>query len=480
MKKNIRNIIKYILLVPFLFQFISCEDPLEEKVYSQLAPGNYLNTEEGIKAALNGVYDQFFNRWHYRYRMYMDIFEAGYGYNEEGSFEARYAEIHEQFLWTETDNQAADNWNDYYNIIREANIVLDNLEKGDFNESLVNDIKPEALALRGYAYAQLYRYYGPTPIFVSSEPEEEKKARASEDEMLNRIESDLSDAIAGLPPEQDEFGRITKGGALAILCKHYLNTKQWQKTVETADQIINLDIYSLQPNYQDIFAYDNERNSELILTIPCDVNNASDNANMGLGIPKDYPLKPNQNTWAARLYAYDKFMDSFAENDERDDDIILEYVNTFGDTVKGYGNDKSLLMFKYGPDPNAVSVSGGLDIPVIRYADILMSKAEALNELNGPNQESIDLINMIRDRAGVDPVALADFASKTELRDHIFQERMWEFYYERKSREDMIRHGTFISSAQERGLNAKDYHRLYPIPQSEVQANPNIEQNPGY
>ena len=478
--KTKAHILKYILIILLLFQAAGCEDPLEEQIYSQLAPGNFLTTEEGINAALNAVYMELFDRWHYRYRMLVDIFEAGYGYNEGGSFEARYAEVHEQFLWTSTSYQPQDNWGDYYTLIRNANIVLDNIDLGDFSDDLKKRVRAEALALRGYAYAQLYRYFGPTPIFETAESEELKKARATEAEMIDRIESDLTNAINDLPMDQADWGRITKGGAMAILCKHYLNTKQWSNTNTIAQQIIDLGKYSLQTTYQDVFDYQNEQNDEIMVVIPCDVSNQADNANMGLTIPKDYPLEPNQATWAARLYAYDWFIDSFDENDERDDDIVLEYVNSSGDTVKGYGNDKSLPMFKYGPDPNAVGVNGGLDIPILRYADILLSKAEALNELNGPTQESIDLINMVRNRAKVDPIQLADFGSKADLRDHIFQERMWEFYYERKSREDMLRYGNYISFAQDRGVSAKDHHVLYPIPQSEVDANPNVVQNPGY
>jgi hypothetical protein len=103
-----------------------------------------------------------------------------------------------------------------------------------------------------------------------------------------------------------------------------------------------------------------------------------------------------------------------------------------------------------------------------------------LNEINGPNQESIDLINDIRIRAGVGTYDLLDFASKDELRDAIFQERQWEFFIECKSREDMRRYGNFISDAQDRGKAAQDYMELYPIPQTEIEANPNCEQNPGF
>ena len=118
-------------------------------------------------------------------------------------------------------------------------------------------------------------------------------------------------------------------------------------------------------------------------------------------------------------------------------------------------------------------------MPVIRYADILLSRAEALNELNGPSQEAIDLINQVRNRAGATPLDLADY-NQTTLREAILQEREWEFYFEQKAREDQIRHGVFIERAQARGKNAQEFRRLFPIPQVELDANSLLEQNPGY
>jgi len=474
------NILKYILVLPFLFAVSGCEDVLEEQIYSQLAPGNYLTTEAGIESAVGAVYNAFFNRTREGYRWLMDVFEAGYAYNEGGSFEARYAQIHEDFLLSSLSYQPYDSWSDFYTTIRNANIVLDNLDAGEFEQDFYNLKKAEALALRGYTYWRLYNYYGPTPIFTSSQPEEDKVARATEQEMMQRIESDLTEAIADLPVEQDDWGRITRGGAMGILCKYYLNTKQWDNAASTAQDIMDLNQYELQLNYQDIFDYGNKQNTELMVVIPSDAVNAGDWVIQGLTIPNDYVLPPGIATYAARLYGYDSFVDSFDDNDTRDDGFVLEYVNTTGATVPGYGVDKTLITFKYPLDPNGNGVARGFDFHILRYADILMSRAEALNEINGPNQESIDLINDIRERAGVDPFNLTDFASKEELRDAIFQERLWEFFIECKSREDMRRYGNFISSAQDRGKSAQDYMELYPIPQVEVEANPNCEQNPGY
>ena len=112
--------------------------------------------------------------------------------------------------------------------------------------------------------------------------------------------------------------------------------------------------------------------------------------------------------------------------------FVTVYVDTKG-VLQKFVQDASgkpldnARSFKYTPDPSAISQNNGNDIPVIRYADILLSRAEALNELDGSNQESLDLINQVRQRAGLGNMQLADFATKEILRTHLIKERGWEF-----------------------------------------------------
>ena len=135
---------------------------------------------------------------------------------------------------------------------------------------------------------------------------------------------------------------------------------------------------------------------------------------------------------------------------------------------------------KYGFDPVGID-DNGVDVIVYRYADVILCRAEALNNLNGPNQESIDLINRIRERAKVAPISLTNFTSKEELNDHILAERGWEFWYEGLRREDLIRHGKYISEALKRDERfAKDYMVFYSIPKQAYVENPNITKNTGY
>ncbi len=220
---------------------------------------------------------------------------------------------------------------------------------------------------------------------------------------------------------------------------------------------------------------------ELIWVLPKDgaSTTASQSVNALIFAP-DYPVGfSNNSVFAARTYLFDDFVNSFEDTDTRTGQIITEYVSiATGEVVQGLGNDQS-HPFKLPWDPASVAFFAGNDIPVIRYSDVLLTRAEALNELNGPSQETIDLINMVRNRAGATSLDFAGFSTES-LRNAILQEREWEFYFEGNSREDQIRQGVMISRAQARGKNAQDFHVLFPIPQVELDANSALEQNPGY
>ena len=226
-----------------------------------------------------------------------------------------------------------------------------------------------------------------------------------------------------------------------------------------------------------MFRIENEGNSELIWVIQG--NPQAGTPFIANTFPTDYPHLPNQTIYASRVYLFDDFVNSFDPADTRKDLIVTSYTNTSGEFIRLLGNDRSYAG-KYEFDKDALGASYGNDIPILRYADILLSRAEALNELNGPNEESVSLINLVRERAGVAPLELAGYTKET-VRDHIFKELAWEFYFEQKSRSDKIRQGTFISGAQARGKSAaKSHHVLFPLPQTEINANPNLKQNDGY
>src|SRR5690606_8417834 len=234
----------------------------------------------------------------------------------------------------------------------------------------------------------------------------------------------------------------------------------------------------------------NERNNEYIWVRPAVASTDRANANgwMNVSFPEGFATDPRSgltfsNTWVnfpTQFRLLDVFFNSFEVSDKRKDLILTEYVNTSGNSVSLLNNNDT-RSFKYWPDPDALGASHGNDIPEIRYADILLSKAEALNELIGPNEESINLINQIRLRANLNVLTLSDFPDKESLRDHLLNEIGWEFYSEGQRRYDLIRMNKFISSAIERGAtNARPFHVLFPIPQVAIDSDPLLTQNEGY
>ena len=482
----------YILTTIMALAFVGCEDMLEQETYSELAPDNFLNTEEGIESVL------------------YSCFGAGYinGYDlhdctnitnwctdiewETGGQEGYTSVLIYGFNWDSETTWLSDvMWERPYRAIRNANSLLSYIDDSEVSDADKELYKAEARFIRAMMYNYLYSWYGTVPLRTSTEDPTEM-ARCTDAEITSFIAKEL-EAVAPLlpyPGEEKNYGRPTRGAALALLCKFYLNQKEWQKAADAAQKVIDLGYYELYKDgaYADMFKVENEQNKEYILVSPNTAENRGLNYMNG-AFPPNFAKDPisgitklsNWNNWAAQYRLYDSFVNTFDPEDTRDDCIIKEYINSGGDTVSLLNNNNT-RSFKFWPDPDAISNEHGNDMPLIRYADILLSRAEALNNLSSaPTQEAIDLINEVRERAGLEDLQLADFPSTGSLNEHLLNERSWELYCEAFiRREDMIRFGTFISSAIERGYSAKNYQVLFPIPQKEVDANSLMEQNEGY
>lgn len=467
----------FILSAILIGSSMSCEDHLEEVPFDQLAPSNILRTEEGLQSLLISAYGNMqvhrfaLVRMHYLEEGPSDLFL------ETGGGQARHAASIQDFTFDSEHPWIRGVYNNLWNSIRDVNLFLEHVESVEFSKTDKEVSIGEARFIRALHYYFLSKWYGEVPLITSSSSElyPEKSSMA----VLNEfIETEFIEAAEALPPVQDEYGRATKGAALAILTKFYLNTKQWQKTADAAQEVMDLQLYSLYPDYAEMFAPENEVNNEFIFVFPqTSAANRMGTTWMSLSLPPGYPIDgPN---FAAQFRYYDNFVNTFDPNDERGDMILTEYEKANGTHVQLLGNDNSRSLKFF--DANRVGADQENDFPVVRYADILLSRAEALNELNGPTQEAIDLINEVRTRAGdnLELLNLSGFTKET-LRDHILAERGWEFYSEIKRRSDLIRHGKFVDRAVARGKSAKQHHVLYPLPQTEINANENLVQNQGY
>jgi len=487
---------KYILILIGLITF-SCSDFLEEEVFTQYAPDAFLASESGINATLTAAYRQ--SRPNYREEWFTFgewtsdlMLERGGGY-------AAPAATFAEFNWNESNNFFRNVWRDRYSAIGVANSILDNIDNvTSLSASKVASLKAEATFLRAYNYVILYDFFGALPLIVSGELDL-NPSRATDAETKAFIESELTSAAQNLPVEPEIYGKATKSAALSLLGRFYLDTKQWQKAADTNKQVIDLGKHSLFPNVEGVFSVENEGNAEMIFVFGS-LATAPIQALAWNYTPHAYPVgyQTGQVNYGAQFQLWRWFVNSFHADDRRANEydppngkygwILKQYINKGGeqinlmtDPITAGVEKKYPRPVKFTPDPNGLGPRHGNDMPILRYAEVLINRAEALNEISGPNQESIDLLNEVRRRSNAPDYILSDYPTKESLRDQILVERGWEFHAEGHRRRSLIRHGSFISGAKARGkTNAQAHHVLFPIPEQELDSNSALEQNPGY
>lgn len=474
-----------------LLALASCEDVITVEPQSELAPSNVLTTQSGLQAVLYSAYGNFQNQEPSRNRINESEVTTDMAFNTGGG-ENLYLSQFTNFTWDPSlGTFLGDTWAPYYYCIRDANIVLDNVANVTASDAVKEQFRAEARFLRAYSYAILYSWYGPVPLRTSSTTTKDQ-ARATDEEMKTFIETELSECVTSLPDPGKEvaFGRATKGAAYAALAKFCLNTKQWQKAADASQAVMALNYYNLYPSFTGLFRVENEGNKEMILVSPCLNVAGYGNWFMAGALPPAFRTTPQipgfvwttaMANFATQYRLRTAFVNTFdLVKDTRAQLVVRSYVNTAGATVNLMTTPDNARSFKYW-DNSTLGNNSATDVPLLRYADILLTRAEALNELNGPTSAAV-LLNQVRTRAGLDNLAAADMASKEAFRDAILRERGWEFVSEGKRREDLIRHDKFISLALARGVTVANAtkHVLFPIPQSEIDANQLAVQNPGY
>lgn len=479
------------LLVIILF--IQCKDVLQEEVFVDIATNNFFQNDEDAVLAVNAIYAKMRADGSVTGQDGLQQGWGGYGYGEATVFNFQQIQTDEMIVrWSgfnvftnftltpSSYGNFGSLFADLFQGIFIANNVLVNIEGNEnISEEMRNRVKGEALFGRALFYSTALSLFGNIPNL--SDPTTDPLVlheQAPAAEIATQIIEDFTEASLLLPetyPSTD-YGRFTKGAALAQLARFQLNQKNWTAAIDAAREVMGLG-YSLSPVYSDIFSAENENNLEIILTIPSV-------AQLGIGNTMlAHSGEPDFYTggWGGHL-ARNEFQSTFDEDDIRRTFLVNDYQSVTGsaETVSD-----GFMITKYGEDPARIGPWAGNDIVLHRLGEIYLTLSEALNEVNGPNQESIDLINDLRDRAfNNDPakrLQLVDFPTKESLRDHILDERSWELYAENYRREDLLRHGKYIQQAVERGIvNAQPFHVLYPIPQYAIDRNPTLKQNDGY
>lgn len=493
-----KNYLKIILLGVLTFTTVSCEGDLEPETFDKLSPDNYPLNAEDARTTITGAYNVLntgvwggYGAVGWQQRVIANTATT----DEFVCFWGHYAWTgYRNFQWNTSGEHTA---GIYYNYIKgitkgiNAMSIVDGIE--DINADLKNRYKAEMQGVISLLAYTLYDTYGPVPVVVDPEITSDsntdfKPERPSKEWMVSFIKERARLAADVLPDSYSagDYGRITKGTALMVLLKLAMHEGNWSEAVSISNELIGLNIYELQDNYRSVFSVENEMNNEIVFAIP---QNVSDVGNVWLahvypGIYESPDGIPVQK-WGGYKMPWNMY-DKFEEGNDDRLQSVWRYINTSNGVVDIRGIDEAWAQLgaipaKYPEDPASTGMIHGNDYVVYRYSDVLLLKAEALNRLNGPNQESIDLINMIRNRVNTTPILLADYPTTEDLNDFILDERFRELHMEGHRREDLIRHGKYLSKASERGAFNTDSSRLlFPIPQSAIDENENIVQNPGY
>lgn len=381
-------------------------------------------------------------------------------------------------------------WTDFYESIRDANIVI---EKAPLGKSLTaDDLKKymgEARFLRGLCYFYLVRNWGGVPLRTENNMDSINLARATANDVYNYLLADLEWAEQNLPDNPRLVGAPSKWAAKSVLTDVYMTLHQYDKARDKALEVINSAKYSLvkvnvADDFDKLFGPDISTSTEEIFYLKYARTPS------GQGFP--YPIYahyPNSGYYPpGGFYTFysDSEQNSFVKNWDKND---LRYAfNWYSQT---FGLGATTILLKKFSDKAAVT-AGGNDYPMYRYADILLFYAEAVAQAAGaPSADALEKLNMVHRRAyGKDPLtanAAVDFqlTGQQAFIDAVVQERGYENCGEGKRWLDLKRLGIAQQViAAVKGKTVTERHLLWPIPTVEYNyntaINPTTDQNPGY
>lgn len=387
-----------------------------------------------------------------------------------------------------TNDRVRKNWQQHYFGISRANVAIDNIPNITMDTVLQQRLIREAKFIRALLYFNIVRFWGDAPIVLHDptgiDVNATKIKRSPKDSVYLQIISDLTDAC-NLPKifTGADKGRATSGAAHGLLAKVYVTRKEWAKAKTELETVMNGGYgYALFTNYYDIIQKATKNGIEHLFSVQFETNLGAKNSTQVLS-------SAQFNSYNPSVYPGDGPSDStlylmFDSNDTRRAvTFFTTQFNPATGTIVNFGAPRFNKWIDYSISPLTNQPLSGLNFPVLRYADILLMYAETLNELNGgPTPEAYNAINAVRTRAHL--VNLIPDLTQSDFREAVFLERRKEFIQEGNRWFDLSRRGgTYLYDALKKfpaktGAAVKD--TLYPIPQSEIDLNPLLTQNPGW
>ena len=495
--------------------FTECTN-LDETLYDRISTTTFYKNDIEVMTGLTNVYYKLMLKENWWWSWQLQECTTDHGMTPTRTSGAWYdggvfLQL-QQHTWDATHGRTTVTYTYLYSAIASANSFIDILQ----NSSVANKdvIIAETRAVRAWEYLQLVDLFGNVPIVTVPKLDQNNlPTNSPRKKVFEFVESELKASIELLPTlvgmsnRKAYYPRVAKETAQTMLARLYLNaevysgTARWQDCLDVCNKIINSGVYSLTPSITDNFVPLNQDSPEIIFAI------SQDNVMIGASGGGDSNLGGN---WVNQLnlrpqlrYKYGLTFDGWGgpsvliehyniyDNDDYRKSLVLSGVQSSpsGDSltnlipirnINSASDNEGLVNVKYVPDPlSVVNRSGrGLgrnDMVLLRYAEVLLNKAEVLYRL-GNTDEATNLVNSIRARNFVTPKPFVDMKL-----DDILMERSREFLWEGTYRTDLVRFGKFTSTKTQWKQNTDDPSRnIFPIPQVELQANPNLVQNPGY
>lgn len=528
---------KIFILLIFSFFVISCEELVEEKVYSTLTSNGFFQSEADIVTGVNGIYDAMqADTWNISLLWMNDMMPGALchnwsyqGWNTLNLYDSWDTWFNHSQLWSRA-----------YVIIGRVNVLLDALENSPVKEEVRNKYEAEARFIRAYAYFVLANTFGHVPLATKAPdkladvliPDSSSKDTFDSD-FLKQVDRDvihefiikeLQFCEENLPSEYNSsgVGRVTKWSAKGMLAKLYLtmagkqynynngqlengDPSNYNLCLQKVEEIIHSGKFSLLQDYQNVFGglYDNvyDNNEEILFAIQFVSTAEAGQSGEGNDLVLRYGIRGANITPYSILQARanDVFMADFINHNSVDNPryhttFLTEYTNSGGKVIR-WGETSTFMKphvkkllsdYDYPNIESTGRTDYGDDVIILRYADILLMQSEVLNEINGPNENTLEGINQVRERVDLSPIELP--IDQQSLRDLIFEERKWELAYEGHYYFDCQRTGRLTEEIIRNWHNEREVEKemitnkyyLMPIPFWAIEKNPSLKQNFGY
>lgn len=487
--KTIRNIIACLLTI----SAVSCsKNIIELTPDSELTTAQYYKTAKDIDLAVLGIYSAYQSRKQTDYvllelpsdNLYRSTYTLSAGSEDADNLSITAANPLFNTFWTTS-----------YNGIARANAVLDNIDNPiDYKAGQKEQLSGEAKFLRALYYFDLVRMFGDVPEVTTtlSVSEAQSTPRAPANAIYDLIVSDLKEAVASLPSRAAMAkGRTNSAAAAALLGKVYVYRKDWGNA-KTYLEMVAAQGNKLVPSFANIWKLETEDNDEMVFAVKyTEGTNGQSLSSAFLPFGGKTGIATSGNESVFPSWDIHKLFDAA---DTRKTTSISEYYKapTPANAPLNWFPHVSKYEVKH------VINSSGLDLPVIRYADVVLLLSEAYYGLNDKAQ-ALTQLNKIRERAFGNTTynyVAGDIVTTENFTDKILLERRLEFAFENERWFDLVRFGKLQTELtfEERGYNQatqtalkvtlqpKDNYKLFPIPQSQIDVYPKdgLSQNSGY